>query len=146
VTTPSGAGGRRSPKSPPAPGTITNITRRSRTQTTARAAGKEAERLVVAFLRGHGARHAERRLAGNAVDRGDVAGIPGVVVEVKSPGPDAPIALGPWLKETLAERDNDGARLGLLVIKRRQYGAPGDWYWVTDGHTMAQLLQEAGWL
>jgi hypothetical protein len=105
-----------------------------------------AERLVVGFLRSHGARHAEKRLAGAAKDRGDIAGIPGVVIEVKCPGPDAPITLGPWMTETMNERDNDGAEIGLLVVKRRQMGAPGDWYWITDGHTMIRLLHEAGWL
>ncbi len=147
MTKDSGTGGMGSVKPSPVPAPIPiTRNRRSRSQSTARAAGKEAERLVVAYLKGHGARHAERRLAGSAVDRGDVAGIPGVVIEIKSPGPDAPIQLGPWMTESTTERDNDGADIGLLVVKRRQRGYPGDWYWITDGETMVRLLHEAGWL
>lgn len=138
--------GSRSQEPLPVPVPIPPKRRRTRSPTTAKAAGKTAERLVVAFLKGRGARHAEARVAGAARDRGDVAGIPGVVIEVKSPGPDAPITLGPWLTETLAERANDNADIGILVVKRRRMTSPADWYWITDGSTMTRLLTEAGWL
>lgn len=117
----------------------------SRTRSAARSAGKTAERVFVAWARNNGAPHAERRVAGARKDRGDVAGIPGMVVEVKSPGPNSPTQLGPWLDETLAERDNDDAVIGMLVIKRRGRGCPSQWFAVTDGDTMARLLREAGW-
>jgi hypothetical protein len=128
------------------PAALAPIRRGSRSAATAREAGKMAERLVVAYTRSRGGRHAERRLAGSTKDRGDIAGVPGVVIEVKSPGPNSPIELGPWLEETLTERDNDGAAIGLLVVKRRNRGSPADWYWITDGATMTRLLNEAGWL
>lgn len=132
-----GAGGVNRP--PPAP------TTRKRSHTTARAAGKLAERVLVAWARSNGAPHAERRIAGARLDRGDVAGTPGLVIECKAPGPGSPVQLGPWLDETMTERDNDSATIGLLVVKRRNRGSPGQWYWVTDGDTMARLLREAGW-
>ncbi len=118
---------------------------RRRSRATARAAGKTAERMLVNWCRANGAPHAERRIAGAALDRGDVAGIPGMVIEQKAPGPGQPVQLGSWLDETIRERDNDGADIGLLVVKRRSRGNPGQWYWVTDGDTMARLLREAGW-
>jgi hypothetical protein len=118
---------------------------RKRNHTTARVAGKTAERVLVAWAQSNGAPHAERRVAGSRRDRGDVAGTPGLVIECKSPGAGSPITLAAWLDETMAERDNDNADIGLLVIKRYQRGSPGHWYWVTDGDTMARLLRAAGW-
>jgi hypothetical protein len=118
---------------------------RKRSHRTARIAGKTAERLVVAWARSNGAPHAERRVAGARHDRGDIAGTPGLVIEVKAPGPGTPIQLGPWLDETFVERDNDNASVGLLVVKRRNRGSPADWYWICDGITMAKLLRDAGW-
>mgnify|MGYP001591573396 CR=1 FL=1 len=118
---------------------------RRRSRATARAAGKDAERALVEFCRANGAPHAERRIAGATAARGDIAGIPGVVLEQKAPGPGQPVELGSWLDETMRERENDGATIGLLVVKRRSRGNPGDWYWVTDGNTMAWLLRDAGW-
>lgn len=117
-----------------------------RTRATARRAGYDAEADLAKYLRDNGATHAERRVAGSAKDRGDAAGVPGVVFEAKSPGSDGKIQLGAWLTETLRERDNDGAEIGLLVIKRRLKASPADWYWVTDGATMVRLLRDAGWL
>jgi hypothetical protein len=68
-----------------------------------------------------------------------------MVIEAKAPGPGQPVQLGSWLDETMHERDNDGAAVGLLVVKRRSRGNPGAWYWITDGDTMARLLRDAGW-
>jgi len=117
-----------------------------RSRATARRAGYDAEAALVAYLRDNGAPHAERRVAGSAVDRGDAAGVPGIVFETKNPGLDGRVLLGPWLAETMRERDNDGAEVGLLIIKRRLRTSPADWFWVTDGTTMVRLLAAAGWL
>jgi hypothetical protein len=117
-----------------------------RSQRTAQRAGKTAETVLVAWLRSKGARYAERRLAGARLDKGDVAGIPGVTIEVKCPGPKAPVTLAAWLDETMTERDNATADVGLLCVKRRGRGSPSHWYWVTDGDTMLQLLTDAGWV
>lgn len=113
---------------------------------TARIAGRTAESDVVAWLRGQGAVHAERRKAGERLDRGDVAGLPGVVIEVKNPGAGRPIELGSWLTETMRETANDNASVGLLVVRRRLQLSPANWYWITDGNTIAPLLRAAGWL
>lgn len=105
--------------------------------------GSTWEAAIVDFLRGHGAPHAERRLAGSAKDRGDVAGIPGVVVEAKAA---AKFELAAWLAEAETERANDGAAIGLVWAKRRGKASAGDGYVVMTGATLVRLLQEAGYI
>ena len=46
--------------------------------------GSAHERAVVDYLKTHGWKHAERRLAGDKNDRGDIAGVPGIVLECKN--------------------------------------------------------------
>jgi len=81
--------------------------------------GTAAETAVVDYLRSRGYPHAERRALAGANDRGDIAGLPGVVIEVKSA---SRLEIPAWLRETKAEQRNDGARIGLLVIKPRGIG------------------------
>jgi hypothetical protein len=104
--------------------------------------GSGAERDLVTFLRTAGFPHAERRLAGSAQDRGDIAGIPGVVVEVKN---HAALSLAGWVDEAVAEQANDGADYGLVVHKRRGKGSAGDWYVTLPVAQMARLLRQAGY-
>jgi len=47
----------------------------------ARAKGTAWETAIVGYLRGRGAPHAERRALNGSNDRGDIAGIPGLVIE-----------------------------------------------------------------
>lgn len=100
--------------------------------------GSAAERAIVDYLRRVGFTHAERRLAGATKDRGDIAGIPGVVIEAKN---QARAELGEWLKEAHIERDNDGAQIAAVWHKRRGKANPADWYVTMDGSTFAALLQ-----
>jgi len=111
----------------------------------ARRKGTAAESAVVDYLRVNGVAHAERRALNGSNDRGDIAGIPGVVIEVKS---GARLELAEWMKETEAERANDGARVGLLVVKPKGVGTSrvGDWYTVLPVSTVVQLLREAGYV
>lgn len=80
-----------------------------------KAKGRTAENLVVEFLRTWWPMAERRRLAG-IHDRGDVAGVPNTVVEVKS---GAKIELGTWMRELDVEVANDHAEHGVLVIKPR---------------------------
>lgn len=105
--------------------------------------GTSWEAALVAYLREHGAPHAERRALGGAKDRGDIAGIPGVVIEAKSA---ARLELAGWLAEAEAERANDGADLGVVWAKRKGKGSPADGYAVMDGATLVRLLRAAGYL
>lgn len=104
--------------------------------------GTSWETQIVAFLRDRGWPHAERRaLAGNA-DRGDVAGVPAVVIEAKS---CARIELAAWLDEVEAEKRNDRADVGLVWVKRKGRTSPGAGYVVMSGEQAVQLLQAAGY-
>lgn len=110
----------------------------------ARRKGTAAETVVVDYLRQTGWPYAERRALNGSKDRGDVAGIPGVVVEVKS---GARICLPEWLRETEAERVNDGADYGLLVVKPKGIGPAriADWPVVLPLSAALRLLREAGY-
>lgn len=76
--------------------------------------GTAAEREVVNYLKRWWPDAERRALSGNK-DKGDVAGIPGVVVEVKAA---ARQELPKWQRETLAERRNADAQRCVLVVKR----------------------------
>jgi len=107
----------------------------------ARRKGTAWESAIVDFLRRHGHPNAERRALGGAKDRGDIAGIPGMVIEAKAA---KTILLGPWLDETEQERDNDRASYGALWIKRRGYTCPGRSFVVMTGDDFVKLLADAG--
>jgi len=65
--------------------------------------GTNAETAQVNYLRQRGAPHAERRTQAGAHDKGDIAGLPGVVIESKA---CKTYDLGGWLAEAHKERDN----------------------------------------
>jgi hypothetical protein len=101
--------------------------------------GTTAETAVVTFLRTVGFTQAERRTLNGAKDRGDITGLPGVVIEIKN---CARQELGAWVQEAELERDNDHASLGVVWHKRRGKGNPGDWFVTMSGHQFAALLRE----
>ena len=105
----------------------------------ARAKGTRAESAVVEYLKQRGWVHAERRALGGAKDRGDVAGIPGVVVEVKSA---ARLELAEWVREARVEALNDNASVWFVVAKPVGRGNPADWYAITTLRVMCDLLSE----
>lgn len=107
-----------------------------------RAKGTRAESAIVEYLRGQGFPHAERRALAGSADRGDISGIPGVMVEVKSA---ARTELGAWLAEVAAQVANAGAAFGFCWHKRRGKGSPADWYVTMDGATAVRLLRLAGY-
>jgi hypothetical protein len=86
--------------------------------------GDRAERDAVAWLRANGHPHAERIRAGWQDDRGDIDGIPGLVIEVKS-------ARTPrwqeWLDELDVEMVNAGCSDGIVLWKPPGCGDPGRW-------------------
>jgi len=119
--------------------------------------GPLAEAQVVQCLREHGWPHAERRVMGGRNDRGDVAGIPGVVIEVKN-SPDYVRELAGWVDEAKAEGRNlaHGPNGHCVVVgtcscewrpavvwhKRRGKGDPLDWYVTMTGRGFLALLAE----
>lgn len=107
-----------------------------------KAKGTSWESAIVAFLNDQGWPHVERRTLNGATDRGDIAGIPGVVIEAKSV---KTITLGAFVDEAAKERANDGADLGVAWIKRRGKTSAEHGYVVMDGAQFAWLLKEAGY-
>lgn len=97
-----------------------------------KAKGTAWETRIVEWL---GATYAnvERRALSGTRDRGDIAGLPGVVIEAKSVKPtllSAVFNLG--TTELQREVDNDNAALGLLCVKRPGKTDPGSAYWLVD--------------
>ena len=105
----------------------------------AKAKGRNAENAVVEWLKQNGYRNAERRRLAGAADRGDIAGVYGVVIEVKA---EKRINLAGYVDEANIEAVNDGAELGVAWVKRRGKTSPGDWYVVMDGATFTRMVKE----
>lgn len=105
-----------------------------------KAKGSAWERAIVEHLRAAGWPYAERRLAGAAKDRGDIAGVVGVVIEAKN---TARLTLAEWLDEADLERANDNAWLGVVWHKRRGKAAAADGYVTMTGAQFTALLARA---
>lgn len=97
---------------------------------------------IVRFLQARGWPNAERRAQTGAHDRGDIAGVVGIVIEAKA---EARIDLPGYLREAAVEAANARARHGVAWVKRRGKTSAGDGYVVMDGETFAALLAEAGY-
>ncbi|WP_333744101.1 hypothetical protein [Streptomyces ardesiacus] len=105
-----------------------------------KAKGSAWERAIVEHLRAAGWPFAERRLAGSRKDRGDIAGVVGVVIEAKN---TASRNLAGWVDETEVERQNDGAWLGVVWHKRTGKGSAADGYVTMTGAQFTELLARA---
>ena len=104
--------------------------------------GTAWETAVVNCLKRAGWDHAERRALHGNLDKGDLAGIPGLVVEMKDCRSITP---GPWLNEAHVERDNAKAEVGVVWFKRRGKIDPKDAFVLMDGDTFMRLLRGAGY-
>lgn len=109
-----------------------------------RAKGTMAESAVVRFLRENGYPHAERRALSGINDKGDIAGIVGVVVEVKN---HAKYKIPEWLREVEVEVANAKADHGFLIVKPNGVGEKrvGEWWAVLPLEGIVRLLREAGY-
>lgn len=99
---------------------------------------------VIRYLHTDGFGQAELRNQAGANDKGDITGMPGIVIECKGgkaaeDASDAQVAA--WLAETERERANARADVGLLVTKRRAIGAAraGQWWAHMTLHTVIDL-------
>ena len=99
--------------------------------------GTAAEKAVVDMLVEHGYTHAERRALNGALDRGDITGIPFVVIEVKN---QAQMQLATWVDELETEIANDKAHTGVLIHKRRGKSQPYNWYATMPVYVWLELL------
>lgn len=104
--------------------------------------GTAWESLIVQYLKERGWLHAERRALRGSFDRGDIAGIPGVVIEAKN---CRTITIAAWVDEANTEVLNDGAVVGVVWWKRRGQVSPADGFVTMDGETFTSLLTAAGY-
>lgn len=107
-----------------------------------KAKGSLWEVAIVAALRQRYWPHAERRALAGKNDRGDIAGLPLVVIEAKN---HKTITLAAWMDELADEIANDGADLGCVWIKRRGKARAVDGYVVMFPDDFMELLRQAGY-
>jgi hypothetical protein len=83
----------------------------------------------------------ERRALSGVNDKGDIAGVPFTVVEVKN---QRSYKIQEWMKETEIERINAGEELGVLVIKPNGVGVANvdKWWAVVSLDTITALIEE----
>lgn len=98
--------------------------------------GSAAEKAVVEYLKAHGYPMAERRVMGGTQDRGDIAGVPRTVIEVKA---EKALNIAAAVDEAEIEANNDSARWFAAVLKRRMRPA-GDWYAVMPFSVYVEML------
>ena len=104
--------------------------------------GSKAELDVVKYLQAQGYKYAERRIAGDTNDRGDIAGINGVCFEIKN---HATMKLAEWIEELKVEIVNAKADTGVVVHKRKGKSSPADWYASMPVAVYIELLKKAGY-
>jgi hypothetical protein len=105
----------------------------------AKAKGSKAERDVVKYLLTWFP-YVERRLAGATEDKGDIAGVNGVCIEIKD---HAKMALAGWVEEMILETKHAKAWTGVVIHKRKGKGDAGDWYATLPVSMWVDLLRKA---
>ena len=105
----------------------------------ARGKGTHAESQVVTYLAEHGFPDAERRALNGAKDRGDIAGVPGVCIEVKNA---ARQCLAEWVDEAAEEGGNAHVPVNVVWHKRRGKGSPGQWFVTMSGEQFVKLIAD----
>lgn len=110
--------------------------------------GTAWETEIVRYLKEQGFPNVERRTLSGAHDRGDIAGIPGLVIEAKD---RQKIELAGFLAEAHKEAMADALAsrvpsLGVPWIKRRGKRSAADGYVLLDGADFVELLLKAGYL
>lgn len=111
----------------------------TRSRATAKKAGTAWETAIVQTLIAYGYPHAERRRLSGAHDRGDIAGVPGVVIEAKNTNR---LELAAAVDEANIEAANAHVPIGVAWFKRKGKPSPLDGYVVMDGATFLRLIQE----
>lgn len=104
--------------------------------------GTAAETALVNWLKKQGEKHVERRPLNGSADRGDIAGIHDVVIEVKN---TVRMELSGWLAELAVEMNNDKANTGVVVHKKKGTTDVGEWYATLPVKVWYKLLKEAGY-
>lgn len=110
---------------------------------TAKTKGRETEAAFVTYARTvWGLVNVERRRLAGVHDMGDIAGWPGVCVEIKS---GARTDISGWLAELAIEQSNSHATVGFVAVRPKGRPDPEDWYAVLSLPALMHLMADAGW-
>lgn len=104
--------------------------------------GTSWETAIVRFLADQGFPHVERRALTGSQDRGDIAGIPGVVIEAKN---TQRAELAAWVDEAAIEQANDNADYSAVWHHRRGRACAADGFVTMTGASFVRLLRAAGY-
>lgn len=104
--------------------------------------GSAWELAISKYLVEQGWKHAERRIAGATLDKGDIYGIIGCVIEAKN---EKRIDLAGYIKELEVECANAKATTGVAIVKKRGTTNVGDAYAVMTVDIWVRLMREAGY-
>jgi hypothetical protein len=104
--------------------------------------GTSAETAVVNWFKDKGRKYVERRSLNGVNDRGDISGIPDLVIEVKN---HARMELSAWVAELEVEMNNDKARHGVVIHKKKGTTDVGKWYATMPVSVWYELLKDAGY-
>jgi hypothetical protein len=104
--------------------------------------GSAFELEIVKYLNDAGWPYAERRLAGDQYDKGDITGTPAVVWECKN---QKTFKLAEWVDELTVEMRTAKAPVGAVIHKRRGTTSAADYYATLPLSVYCQLLKEAGY-
>jgi hypothetical protein len=107
-----------------------------------KAKGTAFESAIVRYLIEEGFTQVERRALSGTSDRGDIAGIPGWVLEAKN---CKRAELAGWLDEAAIEQANDGAEFSAVWHHRVGRAHPSAGYVTMTGATFVRLLRAAGY-
>ena len=99
--------------------------------------GSAWERRFVDYLVEHGFPYAERRALEGTNDRGDVAGVPGVVFELKNCSHHE---LAAWMDEMVTEKRNAKAELGVVGFPRKSH-ATGRAYVLMELDQLLEMIR-----
>lgn len=97
---------------------------------------------ICRYLAEEGFTQVERRALAGTSDRGDIAGIPGWVLEAKN---CKRMDLAGWVDEAALEQANDGAEFSAVWHHRVGRAMPAAGYVTMTGATFVRLLRAAGY-
>lgn len=100
------------------------------------------ELAIAKYLINKGWIHAERRVAGATLDKGDIYGIIGCVIEAKN---EKRIDLAGYMKELDVECANAKATTGVVIVKKRGTASVGEAYAVMTVDRWVDLMRQAGY-
>lgn len=111
----------------------------TRSRATAKDAGTRWETAIVQALIANGWPHAERRRLAGSYDKGDIAGVPGIVIEAKDTNQ---LKVAAAVDEANVEALNANAPVGVAWFKRKGKPSPLDGYVLMSGDTFLRLIAE----